>query len=67
MLVQDTGFTRWLHADGGVLPFADADEALRQLDLLNGAYERHCAMARDVTWEYFRAPKVLSRLLDAAI
>jgi hypothetical protein len=66
VVVQDTGFTRWLHADGGVLAFAEPDEAVTQLDALNGSYERHCAMAREVAREYFDSAKVLSRLLDVA-
>jgi hypothetical protein len=66
VVVQDTGFTRWLHADGGVLAFASPDDALIQLDALNRSYERHCVMARDVAWEYFRSAKVLSRLLEIA-
>jgi len=64
VVVQDTGFTRWLHSDGGVLAFAEPDEAVAQLDALNRCYDRHCAMARDVAREYFDSAKVLSRLLD---
>jgi len=64
VVVQDTGFTRWLHAGGGVLAFATPEEALAQLDVLNGSYERHCRRAREVACEYFDSAKVLSQLLD---
>jgi hypothetical protein len=65
VVVQDTGFTRWLRADGGVLAFATPEEALAQLDVLNGSYERHCRQAREVACEYFDSANVLSRLLDS--
>jgi len=67
VVVQDTGFTRWLHADGGVLAFAEPDEVVTQLDALNRSYERHCTMAREVAREYFDSAKVLSRLLALSI
>jgi len=61
--VQDTGFTRWLHADGGVLAFTNLEEAVEQVETLNRSYERQCAAARDVAHEYFDSDKVLSDLL----
>jgi hypothetical protein len=66
VVVQDTGFTQWLHADGGVLPFVDPDDALARLDALNRSYAWHCAMAREVAQEYFDSTKVLSQLLESA-
>ena len=60
---QDTGFTRWLHADGGVLAFTNLEEAVEQVETLNRSYERQCAAARDVAHEYFDSDKVLSDLL----
>ena len=66
VVVQDTGFTRWLHNDGGVLAFTNLEEAVEQLDTLNRSYERQCAAARDVAHEYFDSDKVLSDLLRIA-
>ena len=63
VVVQDTGFTRWLDADGGVLAFTNLEEAVEQLATLNRSYERQCAAARDVAHEYFDSGKVLSDLL----
>jgi hypothetical protein len=66
VVVQDTGFTRWLRSDGGVLAFTNLEEAVEQLETLNSSYERHCAAARQVAHEYFDSDKVLSDLLRAA-
>jgi hypothetical protein len=64
VVVQDTGFSRWLDADGGVLAFSDVNEALAQLKALNQFYDRHCAEARRVAEQYFDSSHVLTRLLD---
>lgn len=66
VVVQDTGFTRWLRSDGGVLAFTNLEEAVEQLEALNRCYERHCAAARHVAHEYFDSDKVLSDLLRVA-
>jgi hypothetical protein len=66
VVVQDTGFSRWLDAPGGVLPFTDPIEALSQLDALNREYTKHCADARTVAGDYFGAPHVLTSLLERA-
>jgi len=63
VVVQDTGFTRWLRSNGGVLAFTNLEEAVEQLEGLNRSYDRHCAAARDVAHEYFDSDKVLSDLL----
>jgi hypothetical protein len=66
VVVQDTGFSRWLQAGAGVLAFTTADEAVSQLDALNGSYERHCREARVVAGDYFGSAHVLTDLLEAA-
>lgn len=65
VVVQDTGFSSWLHADGGVLPFTTPEEALDRLDDLNAGYERHCARTRDVVDGYFDYRRVLPALLES--
>jgi hypothetical protein len=65
VVIQDTGFTRWLRPEGGVLPFSNREEALQRLEELRGSYEQHCEAARAIAEEYFDASDVLSRLLDA--
>jgi len=67
VVVQDTGFSRWLDGDGGVLAFGDVNEALAQLKALNRSYDRHCADARRVAEQYFESSHVLTRLIDDAM
>ncbi len=66
VVVQNTGFTRWLHADRGVLPFDTPAAALSALDDLHAHYGAHCRAAREVVADYFGAGAVLSRLIDDA-
>lgn len=67
VVVQDTGFSRWLRPDGGVLPFRNEAEALAQIEALNAAYGHHCRAAREVAREYFDSANVLAELLDQAM
>ncbi len=67
VVVQDTGFSRWLHAESGVLAFNDLTEALSQLQTLDATYEHQCRSARAVAEAYFDSATVLTRLLDAAV
>lgn len=67
VIVQDTGFGRWLRPDGGVLPFTSPDEALGQLRALEASYGSHCRQARLAAEEYFESSAVLTRLLDEAL
>jgi hypothetical protein len=66
IVMQNTGFTRWLNADKGVLPFDTPAMALSALDDLQSRYEAHCRGAREVAAEYFESSAVLSRLIDNA-
>jgi hypothetical protein len=65
-VVQDTGFTRWLGADAGVLPFTDPAGARDALARAAADHPRQCRAARAVAAEYFDSDRVLSALLDAA-
>ena len=67
VIVQDTGFSRWLRPEGGVLPFTTPDEAVGQLQALGDSYERQCLQARLAAEEYFESSAVLTRLLDEAL
>ena len=66
-LVQQTGFSEWLAADRGVIPFVTADDALSALRDLDGRYDAHCRGAREIAEEYFEAGKVLNRLVEKAM
>jgi hypothetical protein len=65
VIVQDTGFSTWLRADGGVLPFSSPEEALGQIDELNASFAWHCRLTRDVVDEYFDFRRVLPALLSS--
>lgn len=66
-VLQNTGFTDWLPAGRGVLPFSSAEEAVDCLDRVNCAYEEHAHAARLLAAEYFAAERVLPRLLQRAM
>jgi hypothetical protein len=61
VLAQDTGFTDWLSAPGGVLAFRMPEEARAGIKEIAQRYEYHCREARQAAAEYFDAAKVLSR------
>jgi hypothetical protein len=66
VVTQETGFSRWLDADGGVVAFRDPDEAARAIERICGDYERHCRAARAIAEAYFDSRQVLASLLERA-
>lgn len=66
VLTQETGFSDWMDADAGVLPFTTPAEVLDNLARLNARYAVHCRAAREVAASYFDAEDVLSELLERA-
>jgi len=64
VLVQQTGFSRWLTTDAGVVPFSNLDEARAGLEQVASRYQYHCQAARDVAREWFDSDVVLRRLLE---
>lgn len=63
VVLQDTGWSKVLPSDGGLLAFhdlADAAEALRTVEADPG---RHAGAARAVAEEYFDSQRVLGRML----
>jgi hypothetical protein len=67
VLVQDTGFTDWLLAAGGVFAFRTPEEAAAGVEELSQRYEFHARTARDVAAEYFDAGKVLTQMLEESL
>jgi hypothetical protein len=67
VVVQDTGFSTWLHAEGGVLPFTTPDEAKDAIEDVNARYTFHCEQARLVAETYFDAGRVLTDLLERSM
>jgi hypothetical protein len=67
VLVQDTGFTDWLSAAGGVIAFGTPEEAVAGVEEINRRYDFHCQEARAVAAAYFAATIVLPALLQATL
>jgi hypothetical protein len=65
-LVQETGFSDWVQADGGLVAFRTPDEAAAGIEDISSRYRFHCRAAREVAEEFFDARKVLQRLLEQA-
>jgi len=66
VVVQETGFSDWLDADGGVIAFNTPDEAIAGVGDVGRRYTYHCRAAREIAEQYFDARSVLARLLDSA-
>jgi hypothetical protein len=67
VVIQDTGFSKWLQTQAGVIPFNTPEEALAGINEINRRYEFHCQAAREIAAEYFAASKVLPHLLESAL
>lgn len=63
VVVQETGFSTWLRADRGVLPFNSPEQALGAIQAVERDYAAHCRAAREVAAEYFDARRVLPALI----
>lgn len=66
VVTEETGFSRWLDADAGLLSFATPDEALAAVEEVNRCYDAHCRAAREVAAAFFDARRVLTHLLERA-
>lgn len=64
VVVQDTGFTRWLPSQPGVLAFTSPSEALEAIACVEADYDQHCRAAREIAYDYFDAQAVLGSVLD---
>jgi len=64
VLVQDTGFTDWLKADFGIVPFNNPEEALFAIEEVNNNYTKHCRTARELAEAYFDSDTVLTELIE---
>jgi glycosyltransferase involved in cell wall biosynthesis len=66
VVTQNTGFSDWLTADGGVLPFDSPQSATDAIDRVSRDYATHCRLARRVAEDFFESGAVLSELLRQA-
>jgi hypothetical protein len=65
-VVQETGFSDWLHAGDGIVPYSTLNGAIAALESVASRYAIHCRAARGVAEEYFDSARVLSKLLEDA-
>lgn len=64
VVVQDTGFARFLPTGAGLHAFSDTESALIALDRVESNYRREQRAAREVAGECFDAARVLRDLLQ---
>jgi hypothetical protein len=65
-VVQETGWSRHLPSNGGVLPFTTLEEAAESLAKVTRNYAQHSKAAREIALEFFDAKKVCQKLLKQA-
>jgi len=65
-VVQETGWSRHLPSDRGVLPFTTVEEAAEGLAKVTRNYSEHSKAAREIALEFFDAKKVCQELLRQA-
>ena len=62
-VVQETGWSRHLPSNGGVIPFTTLEEAVEGLAEVERNYSKHSKAAREIALEFFDAKKVCQDLL----
>ena len=67
VVVQDTGFTRWLNSDRGLLAFRSPEEAAAGVEEVISHYPLHCRAAREVAESFFNAETILASLLERSM
>lgn len=63
VITQDTGFGRVLPTGEGLFAFNTLEEIVAAFEAIKSDYRRHSRAARAIAEEYFRAEKVLGKLL----
>lgn len=64
VVTQDTGFGEVLPTGKGLFSFRTMDDILSAFDAIHSDYKSHSRAAREIAEEYFRAEKVLAKMLD---
>lgn len=64
VITQDTGFGSALPTGRGLFAFNTSEDILNAFEALNSDYEKHSLAAYAIAEEYFKAEKVLQRLLS---
>jgi len=63
VVVQETGFSEFIHTGRGLFSFNNLSEAIAAIEEVNRNYSIHCKSAKAIVEEYFRSDKVLTSLL----
>ncbi|MCX8073139.1 MAG: glycosyltransferase family 1 protein [Candidatus Binatia bacterium] len=63
VVLQDTGFSRYLPVGNGLFAFRDLEEAVAAFEQIESAYRHHCDAARALAEQHFAAERVLTKLL----
>jgi hypothetical protein len=66
VVVQDTGFRRYLPIGCGLFGFSTVDEAVSAIESVESNYRFHCEAARNIAEEQFNSETVLTCLLEDA-
>jgi hypothetical protein len=64
VVIQDTGFSRYIETGEGVVAFSTFEEAIDGLQRVTSEPEKHARAARAIIAEYFDSAKVLGHLLE---
>jgi hypothetical protein len=67
VVLQDTGFSKFLPCGEGLLAYRDRDEAIAAIEQMRNRYEDHCRTARALAEEFFDSRRVLSELLERSV
>lgn len=64
VVLQDTGFSKFISTGQGVLAFSTLDEAIANINEVENNYMSHSTAARKIVEEYFSAKIVLQDILN---
>jgi hypothetical protein len=67
VILQSTGFERWLPTGAGILSFRTVEEAVDAIDEVRSRYDHHARAAREIASEFFDSGRVLTRMLDELV
>jgi hypothetical protein len=67
VVVQDTGFSRFLPASSGLLAYRNPTEAINRIQQVRDNYSNECKAARQTVESYFNSTIVLSELLENSL
>ncbi|MEW6442457.1 MAG: hypothetical protein AB1640_16080 [bacterium] len=66
VIVQETGFSRFVPTGRGLFAFNSVEEALQAVEQIESDYAGHCRAAREIAGECYDAGKLLSKITREA-